>query len=125
MKFDGAILFSFFVFVLAARTLGQDASKTSPEPIKFAEFGKMSQAGVKEKMVAFRSKLHDDPTSQGYIINYGTPRAIAARRKQIVDSVTWLDLDPSRITFVDGTPEKTIRTVMWNVPPGAMPPVPK
>jgi hypothetical protein len=125
MKFVPAILLSFFCLALAACVVAQDATKTAPQPTKFAEFGKMSQAGVKEKMDGFLVELAKDQSAQGYIINSGSPKQISARRMQIMHSITFLKFDSLRITFVDGFPEKTMRTVMWIVPPGAAPPTPK
>jgi len=97
--------------------------QSEPKAIKFAEFGPMSQAGVKARMHGFMEELYNGRNWQGYIITYGTPKAIAARRKQITNSITFLRLDPSRLTFVDGF-EKKVRTVMWIVPAGARPPTP-
>ena len=108
------------IFAIAAIAGGQ----TVPTAYKFAEFGPMSQAGVKKKMDSFLIELAKDPASQGYILTYGTPKAIAARRRQIANSITFLRQDPLRITFVEGGFEKTLRTVMWIVPAGAKPPTP-
>ena len=120
MRFVRPILALSFVFALGVVVFGQ----TEPKAYKFAEFGPMSQAGVKAKMNGFLIELDKNPNAQGYICNYGSPGAIAARRKQITNSMTFLRQDPVRITFVDGPAEKKIRTVMWIVPPGAIPPVP-
>jgi hypothetical protein len=116
-----AIFLATLIGFVAASS-GQAGAKAYP----FAEFGPMSQAGVKAKMQGFLRELASKPDTQGYVIDYGTPRAIAARRKQITRSVTFLQLDPSRITFVDGPPKRGIKilTVMWIVPPGATPPTP-
>jgi hypothetical protein len=102
---------------------GPAPAQTEPKPYKFAEFGPMSQAGVKTKMDGFL-ELVKDRFAQGFIIIYGTPKAIAARKKQITHSMTFLYQDPPRITIVEGGFEKTIRTVMWIVPAGATPPKP-
>jgi hypothetical protein len=99
-------------------------AQTAPKAYKFAEFGKMSQADVKEKMEGFLVELAKDRSPQGYIITYGSPRAIAARRKQLTNSITFSNPDPTRMTYIDGGPEKTVRTIMWIVPPGAEPPTP-
>ena len=112
------------IFLLILGLASVSAAQTEPKAYKFAEFGPLSQAGVKTKLQSFVLALANDPTAKGYIIDYGTPKAIAARRTQLTRSYTWLKLDPSRITFVDGPPEKKIRTFMWIVPPGASPPTP-
>jgi len=106
------------------------ASETAPVappvlPVKVDEFGKLSNDDVKARVQNFYVQLANDPTAQGYIINYGTPAEIAARRKQITNAITFLKLDPSRVTFVDGgdTGEGQ-KTKFWVVPPGAKPPTP-
>ena len=120
MRFRRAILALPIVLVLAFVVSGQ----TEPKAFKFAEFGPMSQAGVKQKMDSFLKELTKNVSAQGYIINYGNPKAIAARRRQITNSMTFLYLDPTRITFVDGPAEKQVRTALWIVPPGTNPPTP-
>jgi len=109
-------------FILVAA--GFTGSQTQSKAYKFAEFGPMSQTQVKKKVDGFLLELAKDPASQGYIINYGTPRAITLRRRQITRSIDFLKYDPVRITFVDGPTEKKIRTQFWIVPAGATPPAP-
>jgi len=123
MTYPKVRFLSLFLAILAGFAAVSEA-QTEPKAYKFAEFGKMSQAGVKKKMDGFLIELAKDRSTQGYIINYGSPKTIAARRKQLTNSITFSVPDPTRMTFVDGGPEKTIRTVMWIVPPGAKPPVP-
>ena len=114
------ILIPAFILVLAGFTLAQ----TEPKAIKFAEFGPMSQKAVKAKVDSYFQAFRQDPTAQGYIITYGSPKAIAARRKQITNSIISSMPEDLRITFVDGGLAKTVRTVMWIVPQGATPPTP-
>ena len=120
LRIQSAIIVCIVIFSLATITAGQTEAKTH----RFDEFGQMSQAGVKKKMDGFLMELARDRSEQGYIINYGSPKAIAARRKQLTRSITFLSLDPSQMTFIDGGFEKQIRTVMWIVPAGATPPTP-
>jgi hypothetical protein len=114
------ILISAFILLLAGIAYTQSKS----EAYKFAEFGPMSQTGVKAKMDGFLMEMSKDRSRQGYIFIYGTAKAIAARRKQITNTMPSHTPDPSRITFVDMSAEKKVRTVMWIVPPGAAPPTP-
>ena len=114
----------FWILAVLMTVIAASHAQTEPKARKFAEFGPMSQAGVKAKMGDFLKEMYKDPSCQGYIISYGTPKAIAARRRQITNSITFLRQDPLRLTFVDGGPEKTVRTVMWIVPAGAEPPTP-
>lgn len=120
LRIQSAIIVCIVIFSLATIAAGQ----SEPKAYKFAEFGPMSQAGVKKKMDGFLMAVVRDRSTQGYIINYGSPKAIAARRKQLANSMTILYQDPPRITFVDGGFEKTVRTEMWIVPTGATPPKP-
>jgi hypothetical protein len=120
MRFVRSILALSFVSALGVVAYGQ----TEPKAYKFAEFGRMSQADVKEKMDGFLIEFAKNPSAQGYVVNYGSAKAIAARRKQITNSMTFLRLDPSRITFVDRSGENKVRTIMWIVPPGTTPPSP-
>lgn len=107
-----------------------NASETAPyaaikKPTEVDTFGKLTNDEVKARVQNFYTQLANDPTAQGYIINYGTPKEIAARRKQITNAITFLKLDPSRVTFVDGGDKGTgIETHFWMVPPGANPPQP-
>jgi hypothetical protein len=88
-------------------------------------FGPLSNDDVKARVQNFYTTLANNPTAQGYIITYGTPREIAARRRQITNAITFLKLDPSRVTFVDGGDKGTgVETHFYIVPPGATPPTP-
>ena len=113
-------LIPVFILVLAGISLAQ----SGPKAIRFAEFGPMSQKDVKTKVDGLLKEMSKDRSCQGYIITYGSTKAIAARHRQITNSITFLRLDPLRLTFVDGGFEKKVRTVMWIVPAGAEPPTP-
>ena len=114
------ILTSMFILVAVGFAFAQSESKA----IKFAEFGQITQKALKTKLDSFFDEFWKDPTAQGYIMIYGTPKAIAARRRQITDSITAMKPEDIRITFVEAGIEKTVRTVMWIVPPGVTPPKP-
>jgi hypothetical protein len=108
-------------------THAQETAGVSPKPIpvEVDTFGKLSNDEVKARVQNFYTQLANDPTAQGYIIIYGTPREIAARRKQITNAITFLKLDPSRVTIVEGGDKGTgPETHFWMVPPGATPPAP-
>lgn len=102
------------------------AETASPKPtaVKFAEFGPISSAELAKQLVRLRERLKAEQKSQGYIINYGTAKAIRARRTRVLESISWRDCDPSRIIFVDGPPEPKVRTVLWIMPAGAEYPAP-
>jgi hypothetical protein len=103
------------------------AGVAAPPPVQEVDtFGPLSNDDVKARVQNFYVQLANNPNSQGYIINYGTPKQIAARRAQITKAITFLKLDPSRVTFVDGPPHGAeVETHFYLVPPGATPPTPQ
>jgi hypothetical protein len=109
-------------------TQGSETAAVSP-PITGHEvdtYGKLPNDEVKARIQNFyTSSLANDPTAQGYIIIYGTPAQIAAARRQITTAITFLKLDPSRFTIVEGGDKGTgVEVHLWSVPPGATPPTP-
>ena len=108
-------------------TQANETAAVAP-PVRATEvdtFGKLPNDEVKARVQNFYTQLANDPTAQGYIIIYGTPKEIAARRKQITNAITFLKLDPSRVTIVEGGDKGTgPETHFWLVPPGATPPQP-
>lgn len=114
-----------FISCFALHSYAQsEITKISPASI-FAEFGAITNSDLAKKLDAFLKELRKDEPSQGYIINYGSPRAMRARRNQILKN-WWScrDCGEERVTFVDGPIERRIRTVIWIVPPGAEKPIP-
>lgn len=112
---------NLFALLIAAFT-GAIAAQTGPKALKFAEFGYIKAKDLEQKMSDFRGALLRDTSNQGYIIIYGTPAEISAR-KLILRSMPVIYDDPTRITFVDGRGTR-VRTILWIVPPGATPPSP-
>jgi hypothetical protein len=108
------------------RTASETAAVAPPvKPLEVDTFGKLSNDEVKARVQNFYTQLANDPTAQGYIIIYGTPKEIAARKLQITKAITFLKLDPSRVTIVEGGDKGTgPETHFWTVPPGATPPAP-
>jgi len=106
---------------------GSETAGVAPRPVatEVDTFGKLPNDEVKARVQNFYTQLANNPTSQGYVVIYGTPAQIAATRKQITNAITFLKLDPSRVTFVDGGDKGTgPETHFWLVPPGATPPAP-
>lgn len=91
---------------------------------KLDEFQKATNGYVKMKMEMFFERLKNNPEAEGVIINYGTAREIAKREKQIRVSIIFRKYDAQRITFVRGGFRQVIKTELWIVPPGAVPPTP-
>jgi hypothetical protein len=106
--------------VLQASDLGPvDTIPTAP---LIDEFGALRADDVRARLDAFFIELQNNPGHQGYIINYGTDREIAARERLINNHITFRRFDRSRITLVRGgagQPGETIYTKLYRVPPGA------
>ena len=100
------------------------SGQTEAKAYKFAEFGAIKTAELKQKMSDFRGALLHDSSNQGFIVNYGTPAQISVRRRLILQSMPRIYDDPTRITFVDAKKGISARTILWIVPPGATPPTP-
>jgi len=106
------------------------ASETSgvaplPTAEKMDEFGKQTPDEIKARLDPFFIRLQNDPTAQGYIINYGTPAQIKARRAVINSAIKFRNFPMDRVTFVDGPDAGDgPKTALWVVPAGATPPTP-
>lgn len=98
---------------------------TRPTAELVDEFGKLANDDVRARLDAFFVTLQNNPTNQGYIINYGTDREIAARERLITNHIAFRRFDRSRITLVRGGDLGTgINTKLYRVPPGAENPAP-
>lgn len=96
-----------------------------PDPVLIDEFGRLANDDVRARLDQFFIELQNNPTNQGYIINYGTAREIQARERLIQSHITLRRLDRSRITMVRGGDLGTgISTKLYRVPPGAENPNP-
>ena len=89
------------------------------------EFGALKDDDVKARVDNFYIQLNNNPNAQGYILNYGTPAQIKARRAQIMKGITFRKYDASRVTFVDGPDMgEGVKTKFILVPAGVTPPAP-
>ena len=94
----------------------------NPTSTQTDDFGKGPDDDVKARVDGFFLQLNTNPSAQGYVINYGTPAQIKARRAQIMKAINrpGSGHDASRVTFVDGPDDGTgIRTKFYVVPAGA------
>jgi hypothetical protein len=108
---------------LSQSATGAYGGKPVASPVD--EFGKATNDDVKARVDNFYTQLNANPNSQGYIINYGTPAQIKARRTQITKAIAFRKYDPSRVTFVDGPDTGDgPKTKFYLVPPGAENPTP-
>lgn len=90
-----------------------------PQATKYDEFEAATNGNVKARMDAFFVELNNNPSAQGYVINYGIDREIVKREKQIRDSIRFRSFDASRLTFVNGGFRGIVQTQTWIVPSGA------
>lgn len=96
-----------------------------PEANQVDEFGALKDDDVKARVDNFYITLNNNPNAQGYIINYGTPAQIRARRAQIMKAINFRKYDVSRVTFVDGPNNGSgVNTKFYLVPAGATAPTP-
>jgi hypothetical protein len=109
----------------------KEASETAPVageilPVLVDEFGKLPNDDIRGRLDAFFAELSNNPNNQGYIINYGTDREIAARERLITNHIQFRNFDRSRITLVRGgtSPDGEPRTKLYRIPPGANNPAP-
>ncbi|MGB7070274.1 MAG: hypothetical protein WBD22_12335 [Pyrinomonadaceae bacterium] len=98
---------------------------TKPTATQTDEFGPLSNDEIRARLDAFFATLANDPNAQGYIINYGTNRQIAARERLIQNHINFRNFDRSRVTLVQGGDLGTgASTKLYTVPPGADNPTP-
>ena len=96
-----------------------------PGIVEVDQFGPQNPDQIKARVDNFYIQLNNNPNAQGYIINYGTPAQIKARRAQIDKAIAFRKYDRSRVTYVDGPDTgEGIKTRFVLVPPGATPPSP-
>ena len=113
-----------FLLLIVMSSAAFAQTQEAPKPVKFDEFETATNGYVKMKMDYVYVELNNNPASQGYIINYGTDREIAIRRKQISVSIAWRKFDGTRITIVEGGFRDGVKSEIWIVPPGADNPQP-
>lgn len=95
------------------------------QPVVVDEFGAIPNDDVRGRLDAFFSVLSQNPTDQGYIINYGTDREIAARERLITNHIAFRKFDRTRITLVRGGDTGSgVNTKLYRIPPGAENPAP-
>lgn len=97
----------------------------NPEAVLIDEFGKLANDDIRARLDQFFIELQNNPSNQGYIINYGTAREIQARERLIQNHITMRRVDRSRVTIVRGGDLGTgVSTKLYRVPPGAENPNP-
>ncbi len=108
------------------RTASETAG-VAPRPgsVLVDEFAALSNDDIRSRLDAFFVELQNNPNNQGYIINYGTDREIAARERLITNHINFRNFDRSRITLVRGGDTGSgVNTRLYRIPPGAENPAP-
>ena len=106
----------------------KDKSETAgispnPENIEVDDFGKEPNDQIRGRLDTFFQRLQNNPSAQGFVINYGSNKDVAAREKLIRGHIAFRNQDASRFTFLRG--EGTdVRTRLVLNPAGAKTPTP-
>jgi hypothetical protein len=70
-------------------------------------------------MDSFFNDLQNEPTAKGYIVFYGSARAVATKERQTRSYMRLRSMNPSRIVFVNGGVAQMLNMEFWIVPAGA------
>jgi hypothetical protein len=110
-----------------ARTVTAVGSIETPAVAQLIDtIGPAQPDDIKARLDALRIALGNDPAATGVIINYGPPRLIATRERQIRSAIMFLKIDPSRVQILrGGAGTGAIETRVYVVPSGATPPTPE
>ncbi|MGB7210633.1 MAG: hypothetical protein WBD27_18400 [Pyrinomonadaceae bacterium] len=96
-----------------------------PKAEQVDEFGKLANDEIRGRLDTFFATLANNPNDQGYIINYGTDKEIAAREKLITNHINFRKFARDRITLVRGGDTGSgVNTKLYRIPPGADNPAP-
>jgi hypothetical protein len=105
------------------------STQVKPKPktaYLFDEYGNIRFNDEKARLDNYATELQKDPTSQGYILAYGTcageAQARADRAKNYL--VNTRGIDAGRLVTVDGGCMPELKVQLWVVPQGAAPPTP-
>ena len=79
------------------------------------EFGKAPDDDVKARVDNFYIQLNNNPSAQGYIINYGNAAQIKKRKAQIMKAINFRKYDVNRVTFVDGGDTERVEKEVSNI----------
>ncbi len=98
---------------------------TNPQPYLVDEFGALPNDDVRGRLDSFFAEMANNPNNQGYIINYGSDREIAARERLITNHMNLRREDRTRYTLVrGGDTGEGVKTKLYRIPPGAENPAP-
>ncbi len=111
-----------FLILIVMSSVAFAQPQEKKEAYKFFEYEEISNELLKEKIQSFCDEV-DKTSLIGWIINYGTPKEIASREKQIQNTRICTKEFPSpRIMFLRIEEKNKSKTEFWIVPPGEEPP---
>jgi hypothetical protein len=90
-----------------------------PLPELFEEIPNVGTDDLRQKIDRLSVEIEKNPDTKFFIVNYGVSANISEREKLIRYHLTFRKINVLRVIFVNGGIEKTIRTRIWKVPPGA------
>lgn len=114
----------------ATKTCATTASETGSvakkvvEAVMVDEFGALKPDDLRARIDAFIVALQNNPGNQGYIINYGSAREVAARENLIKNHLNFRKFPVSQVTMVRGGTTGPINSRLYRVPTGAENPKP-
>jgi len=113
-----------FLISVAMSAVGFAQTQEKKDAHKFFEYEKISNRLLKEKIKSFCDEVGKTDWI-GWFINYGTPKEIESREKQILATRVCTQEFPSpRVTFLRIEDKNKAKTEFWLIPPGEKPPIP-
>ena len=113
-----------FLILVVMSSAGFAQTQEKKDAHKFFEYEKISNRLLKEKIKSFCDEV-DKTGWIGWFINYGTPKEIESREKQILATRVCTQEFPSpRVTFLRIEDKNKAKTEFWLIPPGEKPPIP-
>lgn len=117
------IIFTFLAVCLLSFSAFGQTEAAKKNAFKVAETD--ASPSIKHIIQNIRdTELAADPTSKLYIINYGTPKLVAMRVKNLNRAFDFMPVDKSRVEFAPQIPNPFLMTEFWIVPEGAENPKP-
>ncbi len=92
---------------------GAEIPQPESKATKIDEFGKVRSGDLKSRLDNFFIHLANNSNQQGYVVNYGSTKAVSIREKLIKNYISILKFDLSRIKFFNDSVSKEIKTEFW------------
>lgn len=120
---DLSMLRILFLILVAMCSIALAQTQEKKDSYKFFEYERISDNLLKEKIQFFCNEV-DKTSWVGWIINYGIPKEVSSREKQLRDTGMCTKEFPSpRVIFLRIEDKNKSKTEFWIVPPDKQPPV--